>query len=135
MVERALIRPPESRLGVITDAERKEAIAATGLSAHYDKVIDRESAYERIKGGIAKGTGEDGAAGQPAEQRPQIFKKPAETGGIMGTLGGIFGSGSATGRGNRQSMGEAMMKSVVRAAGSEVGRRIVRGVLGSIFRR
>ena len=36
------------------------------------------------------------------------------------------------GRG-RESAGEALVKSVLRAAGSQIGRQIVRGILGSLL--
>jgi ribosomal protein S18 acetylase RimI-like enzyme len=44
-------------------------------------------------------------------------------------LGGMFGGGTS----RRQGIGEALVKSAVRTIGSQVGREIVRGVLGSIL--
>jgi hypothetical protein len=41
----------------------------------------------------------------------------------------VLGGGNS----RRQSAGDAMMKSAARAIGSEVGRRVIRGVLGSIL--
>src|SRR5262249_43182892 len=49
-VERALVVPPASRIGPLTDAERAAAIKASALYGHYEKAIDRESAYEKLKG-------------------------------------------------------------------------------------
>ncbi|MEQ1557141.1 MAG: helicase HerA-like domain-containing protein, partial [Gallionella sp.] len=59
-------------------------------------------------------------------------------GGIGSMLGGIFGGGNPLGnssRSNRQGIGEAFAKSAMRSIGSAVGREIIRGVLGSIFKR
>ena len=50
MVSRTLIRPPESRLGPITAAERAETIAASPLAGRYDAAVDRESAHEILAG-------------------------------------------------------------------------------------
>src|SRR6266567_1493613 len=53
MVERAFVLPPASRIGPITADERKATIAASPLAGVYEKVVDRESAYERLKGRAA----------------------------------------------------------------------------------
>ena len=49
IVERALIIPPQAQIGPINEAERKAIIQDSLLVGHYEKVVDRESAYERIK--------------------------------------------------------------------------------------
>jgi len=124
VVERGMILPPSSRIGPLAADERKAAIAASVLYGHYEKSVDRESAYEKLTGGEA----------QSAPARPA----PAETaeagggmlGGIGDLLGGVLGGGSSRGR---QTAVEAAVKSAARAIGSQVGREIVRGVLGSIL--
>ncbi len=50
MVSRTLIRPPESRMGPVTAAERAETIAASPLAGRYDAAADRESAHEILSG-------------------------------------------------------------------------------------
>jgi uncharacterized protein len=143
-VERVLIRPPESRLGTITDEERRAALQGSLVAGTYDKVVDRESAYEllaaradkRLGGGAPAGTA-GAPAGPGQSERPRIFQPSGQSsGGIGGMLGGIFGSGSgaSSGRGRgRESIGEAMAKTAARAISGEVARRVVRGVLGGIF--
>src|SRR5512146_925897 len=118
IVERAFIVPPQAQIGPITDAERKAIIQSSLLAGHYEQVIDRESAYEKLKGR----TEQKQAEAVPAQQ-------PAPSGGLGGMLGGIFGGGT----GRRQGVGEAMVKSVVRTVGAELGRELVRGVLGSLM--
>jgi DNA helicase HerA-like ATPase len=48
-VQRTLIRPPESRIGPLSDAERKERLNRSPFKGRYDTVVDRESAYELLK--------------------------------------------------------------------------------------
>ena len=140
MVERAFVSPPSSRIGPLTAEERKAAIQSSLIYGHYEKLVDRESAYEKLNarttaGGAAGGVAGAGqAAGAPAESADS-------GGGIGGFLGGIFGGGSpAPAGGSRtrttrtpETMGGAMAKSAMRSIGSAVGREIVRGVLGSIL--
>jgi len=120
IVERALIIPPEAQIGPISADERKQIISCSVLAGHYEALVDRESAYEIIKGRTA------------AKQAEAVPAKNQETGsssGLGDMLGGLFGGGTS----RRQGVGEAMIKSAVRTIGSEVGRQIIRGVLGSIM--
>jgi DNA helicase HerA-like ATPase len=120
IVERALIVPPQAHIGPISEAERAAIIQSSLLAGHYEKTVDRESAYEIIKGRTAE------------KQASEVKGTPAAGtgGGVMGgLLGGLLGGGST----RRQSAGEAMVKSVVRTVGAEVGRHLVRGVLGSLM--
>ena len=114
IVERALIVPPQAQIGPITEAERKTLMQSSLLAGHYEKAVDRDSAYEILK----QRAGEKQLAAQP------------QTGSVGGMLGGIFGSGSS---GHREGTAEALAKSAARAIGSEVGRQIIRGVLGSLL--
>ncbi len=153
-VERALVRPPESRLDVITDEERRAAIAASGLAETYGETVDRDSAYEMLTGRAGgRVKSEEPAAPPPVEDAPPVFKPGPAAGrapsapqpahrpppilqrqgsGIGGVLGGIFGSGGKPSR--REGIGEAMAKSAARAVGSQVGRAIIRGILGGILK-
>jgi DNA helicase HerA-like ATPase len=117
IVERALIIPPEAQVGPISEAERAAIMANSLVGKHYDQVIDRESAYEVLK--------ERAAAKQQPAQGNSNASTPAG-GGIGGLLGNVLGGTS-----RRQGVGEAMAKSVVRTIGSELGRQLIRGVLGS----
>ncbi len=120
VVERAFIVPPQAQIGPIGEAERKAVIAGSLLAGHYEKAMDRESAYEILKGRAT----EKQAEAQPAQA-------PAASGGLGDMLGSVLGS-----RGNRrESAAEALAKSAARAIGSEVGRQIIRGVLGSLLGR
>ena len=123
IVERALIVPPQAQIGPITDAERKAIMQDSLLAGHYEKAVDRESAYEILKG--RAGEKQAGASAQQTAQNPANG-----SGAIGGILGGIFGSSTPS---RREGVGEALAKSAARAIGSSVGRQIVRGVLGSLL--
>ncbi len=118
MVERAYILPPASRIGPITAEERRTVIAASAVAGVYEKTIDRESAYERLKGRAEQAAGP--GAGVPS------------TGGWVDSLKGSL-DGLAKGSGRKDSLLESMAKSAARTVGSTVGREIVRGVLGSLL--
>ncbi|BCK88251.1 hypothetical protein MIZ01_2053 [Sideroxyarcus emersonii] len=117
IVERAFIVPPQAQIGPISDAERQAIIQSSLLAGHYEQVIDRESAYEKLKGRTAQKQGDTPSSATAGA-------------GLGGMLGSIFGGDTAT---RRQSVGEALVKSVVRTVGAELGRQLVRGVMGSLM--
>ncbi len=123
VVERAFILPPASRIGPLTPEERMGAIKGSLLYGHYEKAVDRESAYEKLKARAA-------TAEAAPSQAPQPKSQPPQDGGILGGLGDLFGGGK---RGGRQTVAEAALKSAARAIVSELGRQVLRGVLGSIL--
>ncbi|MCK0511744.1 helicase HerA-like domain-containing protein [Aromatoleum buckelii] len=128
IVERASVIAPASRLGPLTPDERSQAIRGSVLYGHYEKLLDRESAYELLRAQAAAATAADAAqASGPG---------PAEgtgSGGLMGGMGDIlFGSTGPRG-GKRDGLVDIAAKTVARTIGSSVGRQIVRGVLGSLF--
>ena len=119
IVERAYVLPPASRIGPITPEERQAIIAASPVAGTYEKAVDRESAYEKLKG-------------RAAAAAPAGAESPAAGGGWMDSVKDSLG-GLMTGSGRKDSMVEAMAKSAARTIGSSVGREIVRGVLGSLL--
>ena len=150
IVERAYINMPGSQIGPITDDERRACIANSLVAGVYETAIDRESAYERLKGRTASAT----APASTPSSAPSVPSSPSSpsspsAGGGLGDLlrdatGDFFGNsagnggsskgGSATGS-RRESPVEAMVKAAARSIGSQVGREIIRGVLGSLMKR
>ncbi len=131
-VERSFVIAPGSRLGVLTDAERSAAISSSTIYGHYEKTLDRESAYEKLRASVQ---------GAPAPAQPMPLpgtqQAPAQSGGgIMGGAVGdlLFGRTGPRG-GKTEGLVQAAAKSVARTIGSSVGREIVRGVLGSLLGR
>ena len=128
ITERAWVLPPGSQLGPITPVERTQLIKNSIVAGTYEKVIDRDSAFEMLKARAESASPAGGAGGKPGASAPA----PA-SGGIMGGLGDIlFGSTGPRG-GRREGMVEAMSKSAARSVGSSIAREITRGVLGSIL--
>ncbi|HEX8987562.1 MAG TPA: helicase HerA-like domain-containing protein [Rhodocyclaceae bacterium] len=125
VVERALVLPPGSRIGPLDAAARAAAIKGSVLYGHYEEVVDRESAYERLRGSASKQAAPGAPAGRPAA-------KPAGT-GALGGIGEVLGDILGGGNGRRQSVAETMVKTAARTLASEIGRQVVRGVLGSIL--
>jgi DNA helicase HerA-like ATPase len=102
-VERALIYPPQSQLPPLAAGEGEQVVKRSTLYGHYEKIVDRDSAYEMLKARAPQAE-----AGQPAQGGAGW---QGEAGKLLGALG----------------------KSAAHAIGSQVGREIIRGVLGSIF--
>jgi DNA helicase HerA-like ATPase len=125
-VERALITSPGCRIGAITDDERNQVRARSPVGGKYDTTVDRESAFETL----AK-------RAQDAQDAPP--SAPAGKGGAASQKGDDGWMGAAKdmvfGTSRRQGLLEAMAKSVARNAGGQLGRSILRGVLGSMSRR
>ena len=110
-VERTLIRPPVSRLGPLTAPERAEHLARSPMVGRYDTPVDRESAHELLAARAAA------SADRAAAERGETKREPAPR---------------RRGR-EPDSLLEATAKSALRAMGSQLGRQLVRGVLGSLL--
>jgi uncharacterized protein len=116
MVERAMVCPPHSQIGPITPEQRAAIIRSSVVAGVYETVVDRESAYEKLKGKVASG---EGAA-----------PSGAGAGSGAGWMETVLGSGG-TRRGD--TVLQAAVKSAARTMGSTVGRQLIRGVLGSLL--
>ena len=128
ITERALIVPPGSRLGPLPDAERARLVAASPLAGFYENAVDRESAYEKLKARA------EAPATSPSSGRRARAEPPAQRNG-EGSLASDILFGRRGPRGGRQSQGliEALAKSAARSMGSQAGRALMRGVLGSLL--
>lgn len=131
VTERVFVLPPGSQLGPITPQQRQALMANSLVAGVYEKMVDRESAYEKLKGRAAKISEQ---AGNAAGNGKSANGAPAdEGGGLMGGLNDmLFGSTGPRG-GKRDGLAQTMAKSAVRTMGSSLGREILRGVLGGIF--
>jgi DNA helicase HerA-like ATPase len=123
IVERAYVCPPQSQIGPITAEQRQTLLQTSLVAGVYEKTIDRESAFEKLQARRGEAAGTDAAA---TDGRGSIFPKL----GLPGMDGA--GGGRAT-KSTREGVLESAMKSAARAMASEAGRRIIRGVLGSIM--
>jgi uncharacterized protein len=124
MVERAFVLPPSSRLGPLTPPERQAAIQSSVLFGHYEKTVDRESAYERLNARVAE------EASTPPPQKVGAGSTAQEGGSMFGEL--LFGRTGPRG-GQTDGLVQAAAKTVTRTIATQVGREIMRGVLGSLL--
>jgi DNA helicase HerA-like ATPase len=115
-VQRGLVCPPGSLVGPMNPNDRDRTIRASVIYGHYEKTVDRESAYELLK---QRASQVPSAASPPPVSPDELGTSPQRTAGTRGR--------------QPDTMAETMMKSVVRAAGSQMGRSLIRGVLGSIL--
>jgi hypothetical protein len=111
VVERTLIRPPASRMGPAKPKERRVLIQDSFAYGRYEERIDRKSAYEMLQERAQR-------AEKLAEKAARKTKAPAKR--------------KRSSR--RQSVGESFAKSTVRSIGTVLGRELIRGLMGSLFR-
>jgi hypothetical protein len=139
IVQRTLIRPPSSRLGPITDRERRAVIADSPVAHLYDETIDRVSAFEVLQRRAEE------AARMEERQQQREEQQVARRGSTRRTRSGFslpdFGRDDTptprrrkTRRSRSDSVVETAAKSVARSVGSALGRALVRGILGSLKR-
>jgi DNA helicase HerA-like ATPase len=110
VVQKTTVRPPASRLGPITPAERQAAMAQSPVRGLYDQAKDRESAYEMLQQRASAKV----AAAEP-EPEPERRESPRARRGEFETMAVAFGT------------------SMVRTVGTQVGREIMRGLLGGLM--
>jgi len=123
VTERAFVVPPGSQLGPLSADQRRKAIAASSIAGHYEKAVDRESAYEKLKS-----RAEEKQTGLHAEA-----SKPEATPAAPSVLQDLLFGRTGPRGGQRDGLAQTLAKSAVRTIGSSVGREIIRGVLGSIL--
>ncbi|MEM9604467.1 MAG: helicase HerA-like domain-containing protein [Pseudomonadota bacterium] len=124
VTEKTLIRPPYCQFGPASESQCADLVRQSPLAGRYDAAIDRESAFEILAERAEQRLRE--AEAQAAQEAEEKARQQAER-------------EARRGRGNRQSIGEAMVKSLVRSVSSSVGRtlgrQILRGLLGGVMRR
>jgi uncharacterized protein len=123
MVERTLIRPPASRIGPLRPAERSVIMADSPVRGMYDRMVDRESAYEMLAA---------------AAKRTEAARAEEDARNAADAQAAAEAKAAQRGASHRRSDTpmEAAVKSVTRSIASSVGRQIarslIRGVLGSL---
>ncbi len=121
-VQKAVIAPPESRIGPLTIEEREVVLKRSPLKGKYKTTIDRESAYEKLSARAEKA-----AASEKAEQSRKAQEKVQQKAEKQERS-------RQPRRSNRQGIGEAFLKSTMRSIGRSIGTKLVRGILGSLLK-
>lgn len=130
MVEKTLMSPPCSKIGPLAENELKAVIKQSPHGNKFDERINRESAHELLLKRAEQRI--ENTAPPPTNNRP-AKNRTTKTTTSTRSSGSSSRSRSSPGS-RRQSTGEAFVKSVSRAIGSQLGRQIVRGIMGSIFK-
>jgi DNA helicase HerA-like ATPase len=112
LVDRVNIIPPQSRIGSLSATEQKTIIDHSPLLSVYETTQDRESAYEVLTKKMDVKHAQESI--QPAKDT--VDETPHRPRGRP-----------------PQSATEIFIKSTARTVGSQMGRQIIRGILGSIF--
>lgn len=132
IVERTLIRPPSSQLGPIPAATRKQILATSDMAGKYDTPLDRRSAYEILAQRAA-------TAAQQAEQAEAAAEAAPEPAAREFNAARRY-SGTRVSRSTSRSVrktdtyGSAISEAVIKELKGTTGRRLVRGILGSLFK-
>jgi hypothetical protein len=129
IVERAYIVPPHARIGPIDAAQRQQLLQSSLVAGVYEKVVDRQSAYEILRTRAEQAVPQE----QPAPPEQPVSGAPSSGTTLGGMLGEMLGGAAGAGGRRREGIVEALAKSAARSVGSQVGRAIIRGVLGSIL--
>ena len=145
VVARTRIRPPDSRLGPATDAERAQIIAASPVRGLYETPVDRESAHEVLtaRRGEADRAAADAKLAEARAKADAVAAKEAEKAVAEREKAAAreqarYDRERAAPRpraSSRQTPMDALTKSVLRTAGSTITRELLRGVLGGLRRR
>jgi uncharacterized protein len=138
MVSRVLIRPPQSRMGPLTDDERRAALAASPLAGRYETAVDRDSAAEMLAA-RAEAAAEEADAAEKRLSRDEVREAAERALGRSNARARRYEAPSRTApapsrRASSGSIGEGLAQVVVKQLSSRQGQRLVRGILGSLFK-
>ncbi len=146
-VENILIRPPQSRIGPATVEERAEQIKRSPIGHRYDEADNRESAMEKLRVRAEKQVQkvEQEETRVAAEKAAREAEKVAEKVAIAAEKERLrlekaaekerirLAKEAEKERVRTKRANEAMVRSIARSMGTQVGGRLVRGILGSLF--
>jgi hypothetical protein len=128
MAQRTLIRPPSSQVGPLSDAERAAVLAASPMKGKYDTVVDRESAWEKLRA-RAEAAATEATRAETAAAEAREFERARRYDGRAEAEPKPRRTSSS----RSDSVTEVFAKSFARQLGSRSGQAMIRGVLGSIF--
>lgn len=137
VAERTLIRPPNSQLGPIDAGLRAQLMVASPMGGKYDDAVDRDSAYERLRARAASAAREAEAAeaAQVRAREDAAARKDQEREFTAARRYDGYQPARRAPASRSDSLGTALAKSFVRQLGTKTGQAVVRGILGSMFKR
>ncbi|MCE8535986.1 DUF853 family protein [Ruegeria pomeroyi] len=135
VVERTLVRPPSSQLGPITKAERKAILATSDMAGKYDTPLDRKSAFEILAKRAEEAAKEAEQAEERAEEASPWEREYNSARRYSGSrVGRSTARQTSSRRRSEDTLTSAMGEAVIKELKGTTGRRIVRGILGSLFK-
>ena len=132
IVERTLIRPPSSQLGPLSKAERAQSLKDSDMAGKYDKPLDRHSAYEILQERTAKAAALAEEAEAKAEAAPEPMARDFNA--ARRFSGSRIPRSSARRHRPKDTFASAMSEAVIKELKGTTGRRLVRGILGGLFK-
>ena len=150
VVERAKILFPLSQIGAITTEQRADIVRRSRIYGKYDKVVDRESAYEILAKEAEKAAKEaeeqkeleakekeEKAKEKEAKKKPGIFKKVLKAivtavTSALAAIAGAFVTSKITGKKSKSKTSAA--EKVVKNATTAATRTITRDILGNLIK-
>ena len=139
MAQRTLIRPPSSQLGPIDDGQRRAVMDASPVAGKYDRTIDRASAYETLKS-RAEAAAREAEAHEQAEEDAEPAEREYRTGRrysgtrVGRSSGRSYRPDRASTRSTGRQIGDAITGTIIKELKGTTGRRIVRGIFGTLFK-
>jgi hypothetical protein len=131
--ERTIIVPPHSHLGPIAEEARIGLVASSPIAGRYDAAVDRESAYEVLKVRAEEAAAASAAAAEEAAQAKAALQQARlEAAQARATAAAERAARASRGRGDE--LLDAASKSAMRSMGTQVGRTIIRGILGAVLK-
>ena len=118
IVERANILPPKSSMAAVDDATLQAVVDSSTYKSKYWVEVDGESAYEQLVKVTEQEEMEEAEAKAKKEQEKAKAKSSSKT---------------SSGR-KKQSTLEKAVNSTANTIGREIGKKVVRGLLGSFFK-
>jgi DNA helicase HerA-like ATPase len=133
IVERTLIRPPSSQVGPITTSERAALMAGSAMAEKYTTPVDRQSAFEILKARAAQAA-EEAARAEEAAEAASVQEREFNAARRYSNTRVPRSTSRRTTSRQDQSIGGAVADALVKELSGTTGRRIVRGILGGLFK-
>lgn len=137
IVQRGWVMPPYSSFSPLSDEERQALMAQSLVAGVYEKIVDRDSAYEMLQQKVSDRLEQEQAqaeAAQQAKQQEALVKQQAKE---QERLAREQQKADEKAQRDRDKLTQDVLgtfaKSAARTLGGPTGQKLVRGLLGSLF--
>jgi uncharacterized protein len=133
VTERVFVLPPGGQIGPINPEQRQTLIQNSPLRHAYEQVIDRDSAYEKLKGRVLTSDAAPAVSTAPSVKVSPAQQEKGASGGLLGGIKDMLWGHTGPRGGQHEGLVESGARSAMRSIGSAVGRELIRGVLGTLL--